>query len=94
MTVDLWEGNIFNPFTLNKYLYVDANPVNYTDPLGLWTFADTSTAQGIKGNLQKIRVYFGKDKIKSAGEVIICRGMKTVGEKFEIHHIFSNKHKL
>ena len=31
---------------LNQYVFVGNNPVNFTDPLGLWTFALGGTAQG------------------------------------------------
>ena len=34
-TKDPYPGNIYNPHTLHKYIYVGNNPVNYIDPLGL-----------------------------------------------------------
>ncbi len=32
---DIYEGDIYNPVSLHKYLYANANPVNLTDPTGL-----------------------------------------------------------
>ncbi|OQY99921.1 MAG: hypothetical protein B6D35_08075 [Candidatus Brocadia sp. UTAMX2] len=36
--MDPVDGNIFDPLSLHKYLYVRANPVNYIDPSGLQSF--------------------------------------------------------
>jgi len=33
---DTWGGNYNRPLSLNHWLYVEGNPVNYTDPLGLF----------------------------------------------------------
>jgi len=33
---DTWAGDYNNPMSLNKWMYVEGNPVNYTDPLGYW----------------------------------------------------------
>jgi RHS repeat-associated protein len=40
---DIYEGDIYNPATLHKYLYANANPVIFTDPSGL-------VAGGISGS--------------------------------------------
>ncbi|WP_375293876.1 RHS repeat domain-containing protein [Oscillatoria sp. HE19RPO] len=34
---DTYEGRIFEPITLHKYLYANGNPVNYVDPSGFIT---------------------------------------------------------
>jgi RHS repeat-associated protein len=35
ITMDPWPGNAWQPTTLNRYVYVTNNPVNYVDPGGL-----------------------------------------------------------
>jgi RHS repeat-associated protein len=34
ITTDPFQGNIFEPLSLHRYLYANANPVNYIDPSG------------------------------------------------------------
>ncbi len=36
LTRDLWDGDPNRPMSYNAWLYVYANPVNFTDPSGLW----------------------------------------------------------
>ena len=40
LTKDTWEGDQSRPLSLNKWIYVEANPINYIDPLGLFITAD------------------------------------------------------
>jgi RHS repeat-associated protein/uncharacterized repeat protein (TIGR01451 family) len=35
ITKDPWVGNVWQPSTLNRYVYASNNPVNYVDPAGL-----------------------------------------------------------
>lgn len=37
MTRDPWDGNIRQPLSYNKWLYVGSNPINRVDPLGLYS---------------------------------------------------------
>jgi len=39
LTADSWAGNYRQPLTLNKWLYTNGNPANFTDPSG--HFAET-----------------------------------------------------
>lgn len=41
---DTYEGRIFEPITLHKYLYGNANPVIYTDPSGYFSLLETLQA--------------------------------------------------
>ena len=36
---DTWAGDYNRPLSLNRWNYVEGNPVNFTDPLGLWSLA-------------------------------------------------------
>ena len=36
LTKDLWAGDYYRPLSLNRWLYVEGNPVNYVDPSGTW----------------------------------------------------------
>jgi RHS repeat-associated protein len=41
---DTYEGRIGEPVTLHKYLYGNANPVNFVDPSGLYSVGELSAA--------------------------------------------------
>jgi RHS repeat-associated protein len=40
---DVWAGDYNRPLSLNKRMYVEGNPVNYTDPSGQCTFVGADT---------------------------------------------------
>ena len=50
-TRDPFEGLIFDPATLNKYAYAHNNPVNRTDPTGLFSLTELSIAVAISASL-------------------------------------------
>ena len=59
--MDSYQGSIYDPVTLHKYLYANANPVMNTDPTGYMAFADMATgvacrASGSSGEVQYNRV--------------------------------------
>ncbi|MBO5420160.1 MAG: hypothetical protein J6A22_08780, partial [Bacteroidales bacterium] len=54
ISMDSYQGNLYDPVSLHKYLYANANPVKYTDPTGYFSLADCSMTQAIQSNLQTI----------------------------------------
>ena len=47
-SMDSYAGNIYDPASLHRYLYANANPVKYTDPSGHKPFLQVVTAVCIK----------------------------------------------
>ncbi len=53
-TMDSYQGSIYEPVSLHKYAYANANPVTYTDPSGYFSIAETSIGQAIQASLNNI----------------------------------------
>ena len=53
ISMDSYQGSIYEPVSLHKYLYANANPVRYTDPTGYFSFAETQIAQTIENCLRE-----------------------------------------
>ena len=71
-SMDSYAGSIFDPVSLHKYLYANANPVMYTDPSGYISSADFTASTIIKANLIDIgaSVYLTVlQKIRAASNV-------------------------
>ena len=47
LTKDPWPGNLTKLLTLNRWSYVEGNPINLVDPSGYLTEADEDEADGI-----------------------------------------------
>ncbi|MBO5087386.1 MAG: RHS repeat-associated core domain-containing protein, partial [Lachnospiraceae bacterium] len=49
ISMDSYQGSIYDPVTLHKYLYANANPVMYTDPSGYSSLKENLVIVGIAG---------------------------------------------
>ncbi len=54
ITMDEYAGSVFEPVSLHKYLYANANPVMNSDPTGYFTLAEFSVANAISETLNKV----------------------------------------
>ena len=52
--MDSYQGSVYDPVTLHKYLYANANPVMYTDPSGYFSLAECSISTSIQSTLNSI----------------------------------------
>ena len=76
-TMDTYQGSIFDPVSLHKYLYANANPVMNSDPSGYNTLPDLQAAQSINSELEKdqdssyIKMYKRlKDKLNKLNTIL------------------------
>ncbi|MFM7887131.1 MAG: hypothetical protein ACKPCM_10670, partial [Pseudanabaena sp.] len=77
---DVWEGNISNPISFNKYLYANSNPINFTDPSGRFSIAELSAAESIRNVLAGIQA--------DAGSYLISATLK--GGNYGISDFFTD----
>ena len=45
--MDTYGGSVFDPTSLHKYLYANANPVSYTDPSGYFSLGEAVTVMAV-----------------------------------------------
>ena len=62
LTRDTWEGDYIDPLSLNRWVYVAGNPINFTDPSGYITEKESKRAGVILENLyDNYSLYINKD---------------------------------
>ena len=63
ISMDSYSGSIYDPVSLHKYLYANANPVTYTDPTGYFSFTELMVTQKIQGVINSIQMSSGLFKV-------------------------------
>lgn len=54
--MDTWKGKICSPITLNKYVYVNANPINRIDPSGNMALVSQMQGISLQGTFNTVRI--------------------------------------
>ena len=55
ISMDSYQGDLYEPVTLHKYLYANANPVKYSDPSGMFSLAESAAVNAISEVLYENR---------------------------------------
>jgi len=63
ISMDSYSGSIYDPVSLHKYLYANANPVTYTDPTGYFSFSELMVTQKIQGIINSVQMSSGLFKV-------------------------------
>ena len=78
-SMDTWQGNLYEPVTLHKYLYANANPVKYKDPSGnMGSLQECNLVSAISAELYKNQnVVMGMAVLNGIGKSVmtgLCGG--------------------
>ncbi len=63
ISMDSYSGSVYDPVSLHKYLYANANPVTYTDPTGYFSFSELMVTQKIQGIINSVQMSSGLFKV-------------------------------
>ena len=55
ISMDSYQGDLYEPVTLHKYLYANANPIKYSDPSGMFSLAESAAVNAISEVLYENR---------------------------------------
>ena len=98
-SMDTWQGDLYEPVTLHKYLYANANPVKYKDPSGnMGSLQECNLVSAISAELYKNQnVVMGMAVLNGIGKSVmtgLCGGdagdMTEFGERSNVLLIREN----
>ena len=70
ISMDSYQGSVYDQVSLHKYLYANANPVMFTDPSGYFSLAECSIASSIQSTLNSIHRINSLRKIMKWADVM------------------------
>ena len=77
-SMDTYGGSVFDPTSLHKYLYANANPVSYTDPSGYFSLGELVSCQSIMQVLSKSWSFILLNTIKGAIVGAACGAVDSI----------------
>ncbi len=79
---DFYKGDRRNPSSMHSYLYAGADPINFADPLGLFSLAENSIVQSISSGLAKAKsaLSFTKTFCRAKGAVNVVNTISAVSQ--------------
>jgi RHS repeat-associated protein len=106
ITTDPWEGNISNPASLQKYIYVQNNPVIFFDPAGKFlTLIEFMAGIGLDQHIKRIdharSIRQSRQGFRKYCKRVACTmdsyikeydmlRLETKGSQYAAHHIFQD----
>lgn len=78
--MDSYQGNIYDPISLHKYLYANANPITYADPTGYSSVNELMTASTIDAILCTAGCYCCYAAIKLLAKAKVLTTMYTAAQ--------------
>ena len=70
ITMDSYQDGVYDPVSLHKYLYANANSVMFTEPSGYYSLAETSTAQAVNSILDKAKATYDSAMVRIGMKLI------------------------
>jgi hypothetical protein len=70
--MDTFEGDVFAPISIHKYLFVNANPVNQLDQSGNESLEEEAVVEGISEQLDAIETKVEQSLGQKIKRVVVC----------------------
>ena len=89
LRMDSYEGSIYDPDTLHKYLYANGNPVTYSDPSGnmFGSLALGVGQQAEESKVNQVTFNIGMTLLKKAWAVVNVQNVMSISVSYKITKI-------